>query len=255
MLVLMGLTLCPSEHHVIPAPQKRTQMTNLVQANIKTMSSFDLYKIIREERANNGEPIPRINDFNARVIDELEGENYETFVVQNSNKTKSTVFNLTIDQCMLIGMRESKSVRKSVLCKLKALEEPETPEQLMARALISAQSVIEDKNRQLEEAKPAIELHNSIVNDDETLSMRDAGKRLQVKPNKFVEWLRGEKYITHANLAYQSHINAGYLVLSTTEHNGKPRTNTRVTGKGFAHFGKKIAQVKFTNPSHELFYK
>jgi len=230
-------------------------MTNLVKSNIKTMPSTDLYKIIRVERENNGEPIPRINDFNSRIVDELEGEHYETFVVQNSNKTKTTVFNLTIDQCMLIGMRESKSVRKSVLNKLKALEEVETPEQLMARALISAQSVIDDKNRQLEAAKPAIELHESIVNDHGTLSMRDAGKKLQVKPNKFVEWLRESKYLTYSNLAYQSYINAGYLVLSTTEQNGKPRTNTRITGKGFAHFGKKIAELKFLNPSHQIFYK
>lgn len=131
----------------------------------------------------------------------------------------------------------------------------ETPEQLMARALISAQSVIDDKNRQLEQAKPAIQLHESIVNDDHTLSMRDAGKRLQVKPNKFVEWMRDCKYLNYDNIAYQSHINAGYLVLSTTEQNGKPRTNTRVTGKGFAHFGKKLAELKFSKPDHYVFYK
>jgi phage antirepressor YoqD-like protein len=85
--------------------------------------------------------------------------------------------------------------------------------------------------------------------------MRDAGKRLQVKPNKFVEWLRAAKYLNYDNISYQSHINSGYLVLSTTEHNGKPRTNTRVTGKGFAHFGKKIAELRFSKPDHNIFYK
>jgi phage antirepressor YoqD-like protein len=143
-------------------------------------------------------------------------------------------------------VKEFKSLKQAVV---------ETPEQLMARALISAQSVIEAKDKQLEEAKPAIELHESIVNDDHTLSMRDAGKRLQVKPNKFVEWLRSAKYLNYDNIAYQSHINSGYLVLSTTEHNGKPRTNTRVTGKGFAHFGKKIAELRFSKPDHNIFYK
>ncbi len=221
----------------------------------QTMSSADLYKMIKEERASNGESIPRINDFNARIFDELEGEHYETFVVQNSNKTESIQFELTIEQCMLVGMRESKAVRKSVLKKLKVLEAPETPEQLMARALISAQSVIDDKNRQLEQAKPAIELHNSIVNDDSTLSMRDAGKRLQVKPNKFIEWLRNEKFINASNIAYQKHITNGCLVLSTTTHNDAPRTNTRVTGKGFAHFGKRIAELRFSKPDHAIFYK
>ena len=69
-----------------------------LQTNTKTMSSSDLYKMIKEERTNNGEPIPRISDFNARVIDELEGEHYETFVVQNPNKTQTTAFKLTIEE-------------------------------------------------------------------------------------------------------------------------------------------------------------
>ncbi|MCP4340519.1 MAG: hypothetical protein GY799_16925, partial [Desulfobulbaceae bacterium] len=108
---------------------------------------------------------------------------------------------------------------------------------------------------QLEEAKPAIELHESIVNDDHTLCMRDAGKKLQVKPNKFIEWLRTAKYINPSNMAYQSKIDAGYMLLSTTEHNGKPRTSTRITGKGFAHFGKKLAELRFKKPDHSMFYK
>ena len=89
--------------------------------------------------------------------------------------------------CLLTGY--SASARMTVIKRWKQLEqkEAETPEQLMARALISAQSVIDEKNQLLEQAKPAIELHESIVNDESTLSMRDAGKQLQVKPNKFIE--------------------------------------------------------------------
>lgn len=217
------------------------------------MSSKSLLDLINESRAQFGEPSIRLNKFNEKIADELEGEHYTKRVVQNSNNTSSVIYDLTQEQCMLIGMRESKSVRKTVLKKLNG--EPETPEQLMARALISAQSVIDDKNRQLEQAKPAIELHKSIVNDESTLSMRDAGKRLQVKPNKFIEWLRASKYINSSNIAYQSKIDSGYMLLSTTEHNGKPRTSTRVTGKGFAHFGKKMAELKFSQPDNSLFYK
>ena len=81
-------------------------------------------------------------DVNARIVDELEGDHYESFVVQNPNKTETKAFNsrivdeidefiayetfvshgqeskiyqLTEDQCLLVGMRESKGVRKSVL--------------------------------------------------------------------------------------------------------------------------------------------
>ncbi len=223
-------------------------MTNLVQSNIKTMSSREIAELTGKRHDNVLQLIRKLK------IDQILSPEFQETQFNGRN---IPVAQLSKRDSMVLVARLSPEFTAAIVDRWQALEskEVETPEQLMARALISAQSVIEDKNRQLEEAKPAIELHNSIVNDNETLSMRDAGKRLQVKPNKFVEWLRSEKYITHANLAYQSHINSGYLVLSTTEHNGKPRTNTRVTGKGFAHFGKKIAQVKFSSPSNELFYK
>ena len=230
----------------------------LMTNNNKTMSSRDLQALINDARSG-VEPSIRLNKLNEKIEDELEGEHYTKSVVKNPNNTESIVYELTLDQCMLISMRESKAVRKSVLAQLKVMavksKEIETPEQLLARAVLSAQTVIDEKNQLLEQAKPAIELHESIVNDEGTLSMRDAGKQLQVKPNKFVEWLRNAKYLNSSNHAYQSKIDAGYMRLSTTEHNGKPRTNTRVTGKGFAHLGKKIAEVRFANPGHVMFYK
>jgi len=197
-----------------------------------------------------------------RLIKNYESDFSEFGQVRFEIAGRQSIAMLNEDQATLLitflkNTDKVRSFKIALVKEFKSLKqtEVETPEQLMARALISAQSVIEDKNRQLEEAKPAIELHESIVNDDSTLCMRDAGKKLQVKPNKFVEWLRASKYLTYDNIAYQSHINAGYLVLSTTEQNGKPRTNTRVTGKGFAHFGKKIAELRFVNPTHEIFYK
>ena len=64
----------------------------------------------------------RLNDFNNRIADELSDDHYESFVVQNTNNTTSVIFNLTLDQCMLVSMRESKSVRRFVLAKIKELE-------------------------------------------------------------------------------------------------------------------------------------
>lgn len=94
-------------------------MNALVNANLQLMSSKDLLEIINAVRAEMGEPILRLNKFNEKIEDELEGEHYTKSVVQNSNNTTSVIYELTIDQCTLIGMRESKSVRKNVLGKLK----------------------------------------------------------------------------------------------------------------------------------------
>jgi len=96
-------------------------MNALANLQTQTMSSKDLLEIINAVRAEFNENPVRLNDFNNRITDELEGEHYESFVVHNPNNTTSIAYNLTIDQCTLIGMRESKGVRKNVLTKLKSL--------------------------------------------------------------------------------------------------------------------------------------
>ena len=90
--------------------------------NNQTMSSIELLKVINKARKDFGENPVRLNDFNNRIADELSGDDYETFVVQNPNNTTSTAYKLTLDQCILIGMRETKSVRRYVLAKIKELE-------------------------------------------------------------------------------------------------------------------------------------
>ncbi len=94
----------------------------ILQSEVKTMSSIDLLELINNVRvANNEEPLRR-NSFNLKIEDELEGSHYTKNVVKNQNGTESVVYELTIEQCTLIGMRESKSVRRTVLEKLKQLE-------------------------------------------------------------------------------------------------------------------------------------
>ena len=88
----------------------------------QTMPSVDLLKLINQARKDLGEKPVRLNDFNNRIADELSDDHYESFVVQNTNNTTSVIFNLTLDQCMLVSMRESKSVRRFVLAKIKELE-------------------------------------------------------------------------------------------------------------------------------------
>ena len=60
------------------------------------------------------------------MLDELEGDekfNGEIFVVKIlSNSTERKVYTLTMEQSFLVGMRESKAVRRAVLKRLKALE-------------------------------------------------------------------------------------------------------------------------------------
>ena len=97
-------------------------MNQMLKSQSVTMSSLELLDVINASRHEHGQSGLRRNDFHARVTDELEGEYYETFVVENHNGTKTTAYKLNHDQCLLVAMRESKTVRRSVLEKIKTIE-------------------------------------------------------------------------------------------------------------------------------------
>lgn len=100
--------------------------------NNQTMSSIELLKVINKARKDFNEPSVRLNKFNEKIEDELDGDHYTKSVVQNPNNTESTIYHLTLDQCMLISMRETKSVRRYVLAKIKELELKLQSKQLFA---------------------------------------------------------------------------------------------------------------------------
>lgn len=89
-----------------------------------TVTSIELLKIVNEERAKAGESVVRHNDFLARCRDELEETDYETFVIAPPERGGRPIeaIRMAQDQCKLVAMRESKSVRRHVLARLKELE-------------------------------------------------------------------------------------------------------------------------------------
>jgi hypothetical protein len=101
-----------------------TQFGNGENVSREKMSSFDLLDLVNAARKEFGESEVRRNDFTARCRDELDGEYYETFVVRNQRGPASEALMLTKDQCLLISMRESKAVRRSVVAKINALSQP-----------------------------------------------------------------------------------------------------------------------------------
>ena len=157
------------------------------ESNKSTMTSAELYEIICIARLQNGETQPRINDFHARLVDELEGDNYESFVVENSNKTKSTYYKLTLDQCMLVGMRESKAVRRAVLEKLKELQENKFH---IPQTYSEALQLCADQAKQLELAAPKVAFVDNLVDRGNLMNASQVAqkhKKSAVWLNKFLE--------------------------------------------------------------------
>ena len=108
-------------------------MGQLIEMNgTQTMSSLDfLNNLINPSRVSAGESEVESRHFIAKIEDEIDDLGVaETFYVTTSQGAKRPVkgYRLTMEQMTLVGMRESKSVRRSVLAKLKELED--SPRQL-----------------------------------------------------------------------------------------------------------------------------
>ncbi|WP_233453227.1 phage antirepressor protein [Pseudomonas carnis] len=89
------------------------------------MSSVDLRDLVNDARTRAGESKVRNDQFIIRVEDELSGElGVCSFIAHPQSGVMMASYDLTLDQCTLVGMRESKAVRRTVLQKIKDLEGP-----------------------------------------------------------------------------------------------------------------------------------
>ena len=211
----------------------------MITGNNANIGTDELLSIINQARLEHGEKPVRNNDFIPRVKDELEGEHYETFVVQNSNGTKSENLLVSNDQAVLIGMRESKAVRRTVLSKLKDKQPPLLP-QTLPEALRLAADLAEEKiqlESQLAIAAPKAQFVDSYVNASGSLGFRETCKLLHIKENAFRQFLLENEimYLLAGKLTpYAQHIDAGRFTVKTGENqqNGHAFTQTKFTPKG-----------------------
>ena len=155
----------------------------ILQSEVKTMSSIDLLELINNVRAANNEEPLRRNSFNLKIEDELEGSHYTKNVVKNQNGTESVVYELTIEQCTLIGMRESKSVRRTVLEKLKQLENHIQLPNFTDPAEAAIAWANEYKAKQalaieLKAAEPKINHYDKVVERKNLLNATQVGEKL-----------------------------------------------------------------------------
>lgn len=181
--------------------------------NQASMSSRDLLDLINQVRSDLGEPLLRLNSFNLKIEDELDGENYTKNVVQNFNNTESVVFELTIDQCMLIGMRESKAVRKNVLAILKQKQLPQSFSEALQLAA--------DQARKIELDKPKVEYYEKIVVRDTLLNATQVAQKLGMSAmamNKHLDQLNVySRGVKRARVFQQWFIDKGLGELKQTE--------------------------------------
>lgn len=210
----------------------------------RTMSSFDLLVLVNEARMQHGESEVRRSDFTARCKDELDGENYETFVVRNSRGPASEGLLLTRDQCMLISMRESKAVRRQVVAKLNVVESPRVIAILpdfsnpaaAARAWAEQYEQRQVAQQALAIAAPKVEFVDKYVESTGLKGFRQTAKLLRANEARFREFLLDKKIMYRMGgewQAYQQHIDAGRFDIKTgTSESGHAFNQAKFTPKG-----------------------
>ena len=204
-----------------------------------TMSSIDLLDLVNQSRASHGEAKIENRHFLARIEDELDGElpPRKNFT-HPSNGLAIGYYDLTIDQCRLVGMRESKGVRRWVLERLKERETPLVP-QTYAQALLEAgrlAQLAEEQAQQLALAAPKVEFVDKYVQATGLFTFREVAKLLKANEARFREFLIDSKvmyYLGKKLTAYKNHEDAGRFAVKTdTAKNGHDYRQTFFTPKG-----------------------
>ncbi|WP_440493136.1 phage antirepressor KilAC domain-containing protein [Serratia sarumanii] len=237
-----------------------TEVTLAVQNDDVTMSSIDfLNDVINPARISCGEAKVESRHFVARIEDEIEDLGVaENFYVTTSQGAKRKVkgYTLNMEQMTLVGMRESKSVRRAVLEKLKVLSKPVTdpmvalndPEFLRGTLLTYSEKVIA-LTHQVDEMKPSVEAFNRIATkSDGSMCITNAAKHLQVQPKDLFKLMSESHWIYRRVggkcwLAYQDRIQSGVLehkvtTVSRSDGSEKVVEQVLVTAKGLTKLSK-----------------
>lgn len=128
-----------------------------------------------------------------------------------------------------------------------ANQESLTPEQIVANALIVAQNIISQKDKQIMEMKPKADFFDAVADSKTAISMNDVAKVLSIKGmgrNNLFEFLRNEGILDKFNVPYQRYVDCGWFRVIEQKYmrNGEPcvSTKTLVYQKGVDAIRKKI---------------
>lgn len=131
-----------------------------------------------------------------------------------------------------------------------ANQEKLTPEQIVANALIVAQNIISQKDKQIEEMKPKADFFDAVADSKTAISMNEVSKVLAIKGygrNNLFEFLRSEGILDRYNVPYQRYVDCGWFRVIEQKYikNGEPciTTKTLVYQKGVEAIRKRIMGI------------
>lgn len=136
--------------------------------------------------------------------------------------------------------------------------------EFLALALVDAQQIIEDQERQLLAAQPAIVFHQAVAVSEDTILVRDFAKlvtqalrkngfpKLTIGEKKLFDWLREKGYLIKQksnsfNMPTQKSIDMNLFHIKETtiqgSHGSRITKTPKITGKGQEYFIDKILEI------------
>lgn len=196
-------------------------------------NSLDFMDMINSFREEAGEKAHEPRKFIAKVEDEIDDLTGKKFRL-NNNQTETAYYELTRDQMMLVGMRESKVVRRRVLNVLNDLSEQKAP--AIPQTYAEALQLAADQARRLEEQAPKVEYHDKVLATENGLTTTEIAAELGVSAialNKALEGMKVQRKVGGRWVLTVAYINQGYDVEVThVDDGGKSRHAMKWTEKG-----------------------
>lgn len=133
------------------------------------------------------------------------------------------------------------------------VKEDDTPEELMARALLVAKETIEkkdaiiaQKNAQLVAQRPKVMFADAVTSQEDSILISEMAKLLtqngyEIGRTRFFRWLRENGYLfKHSTEPIQKWVEKGifdtHVTIINTNHGQRESITTKVTGKGQQYF-------------------
>lgn len=189
----------------------------------------------------------------SKVIDSLGREQMATFI--NESNLYKTIFQSRKES----AERFTDWVTSEVLPSIRknggyiANQENLTPEQIVANALLVAQNIILQKDRQIKEMQPKADFFDCVADSKSAFSMNEVAKVLDYKGigrNKLFEFLREQGILDRYNVPYQRYVDNGWFRVIEQKYmkDGEPivTTKTLVYQKGVDAIRKRLQKGECT---------
>lgn len=200
----------------------------------------------------------------ARHVDEEDRQNYQNGTFESPRGmmviNESGLYGLILGSKLESAKRFKHWITSEVLPSIRknggyiANQEQMTPEQIVANALVVAQNIIMQKDKQIEDMKPKAEFFDAVADSKTAISMNEVAKVLAIKGygrNNLFEFLRNAGVLDKYNVPYQRYVDNGWFRVIEQKYmrDGEQHisTKTLVYQKGIDGIRKMIQKIEEKN--------